>query len=64
MRLSAKITRNRIVSTLRWIGLAALDEAGNVNVTDTNPGQALARFELAAQRVAKLRPRIDNGKWR
>ena len=56
MKLSAKITRNRIVSTLRWIGLAALDEAGNQAGSPTNPSDALGRFELAAQRAAKLKP--------
>jgi hypothetical protein len=56
MKLSAKITRNRIVSTLRWIGLAALEEAGNPHSTTMNPSDALGRFELAAQRAAKLKP--------
>ena len=56
MRLSAKITRNRIASTLRWIGLAALEEAGNPHAANTNPADALGRFELAAKRAAKMKP--------
>jgi hypothetical protein len=60
MKLSAKITRNRIASTLRWIGLAALEEAGNGHTPNVNPAEALGRFELAAQRAAKLKP----GKYR
>ena len=59
MKLSAKITRNRIVSTLRWIGLSALDEAGDKPAPD-KPTDALGRFELAAQRAAKMKP----GKYR
>ena len=56
MKLSAKITRNRIASTLRWIGLAALEEAGSDHVPTSNPVEALSRFELAARRAAKLKP--------
>ena len=56
MKLSAKITRNRIASTLRWIGLAALEEADNRHAADTNPSDALGRFEQAAKRAAKLKP--------
>ncbi len=56
MKMSAKITRNRIISTLRWIGLAALDEAGSDNSPNINPVDALGRFEQAAQRAAKLKP--------
>jgi hypothetical protein len=64
MKLSAKITRNRIASTLRWIGLAALEEVGNSRVTDANPADALSRFELAAQRAAKLKPGKNYGRFR
>jgi hypothetical protein len=64
MKLSAKITRNRIASTLRWIGLAALEEAGNSRVTDATPADALGRFELAAQRTAKLKPGKNYGRFR
>ena len=60
MKLSAKITRNRIASTLRWIGLAALEEAANPPATNANPADALGRFELAAKRAAKMKP----GKYR
>ena len=56
MKLSAKITRNRIASTLRWIGLAALEDAAIQRAEPTNPSDALGRFELAAQRAAKLKP--------
>lgn len=56
MKMSAKITRNRIISTLRWIGLAALDEEGSGNSPNINPVDALGRFERAAQRAAKLKP--------
>jgi hypothetical protein len=56
MKLTAKITRNRIASTLRWIGLAALEEAGNQRAVSANPADAFGRFELAAQRAAKLKP--------
>jgi hypothetical protein len=46
MKFSAKLTRNRIAATLRWIGLAAIDKAG----TDPVPlGETLARFERAAR---------------
>ena len=60
MKLSAKIRRNRIASTLRWIGLAVLDEAGSNHNPIVNPGDALGRFELAARRAAKMKP----GKYR
>ncbi len=60
MKLSAKITRNRIASTLRWIGLAALEEAGHSNTITANPADTLGRFEMAAQRAAKMKP----GKYR
>jgi hypothetical protein len=56
MKLSAKITRNRIASTLRWIGLAALEEAAQTHSTPNNPVDALGRFKLAAQRAARLKP--------
>jgi hypothetical protein len=64
MRLSAKITRNRIASTLRWIGLAAVEEAGIGHTPNVNPADALGRFELAAQRAAKLKPSQSNGRFR
>ncbi len=56
MKLSAKITRNRIASTLRWIGLAALEEAGLRQIPSVNPSDVLGRFERAAKRAAKLKP--------
>jgi hypothetical protein len=64
MKLSAKITRNRIASTLRWIGLAALEEAANSHTPNVNPAAALGRFEVAAQRAAKLKPGFNNGRFR
>ena len=63
MKLSAKITRNRIVSTLRWIGLAALDEAGKKPVSG-NPSDALGRFEAAAHRATKLKPSFNKEPFR
>ena len=64
MKLSAKITRNRIASTLRWIGLAALDETGIQTNETASPADALGRFERAAQRAAKLKPGTTYGKLR
>jgi hypothetical protein len=50
MKMSSTITRNRIAATLRWIGLAALDNAGTQKMT---PAQTLARFEAIARKAAR-----------
>jgi hypothetical protein len=49
MKFAATITRNRITSTLRWIGLAAL-ERPSIEVPPL--AETLGRFERAARRVS------------
>lgn len=53
MKLSAKITRNRIAATLRWIGLAAVNDRAESASATSLASTSLERFETAAKWAAK-----------
>jgi hypothetical protein len=56
MKAAMTLTRNRLVATLRWIGMGLAQEAAE-------PQQAMspARFERAARRAARMKTTIERG---